>query len=180
MGNCTSATLAGLAQDCSASMGGISKVLIAPWDMSGITVESGKTHIYSLTASTTDGPWKAYYFRKGNASATSTLTIDPQNGVNYVSTAVELTFTKQETTKRIEVGALATGSLMLCYKDANGKWWFLGYNNPVEATEGSAQTGAAKTDGNFYRITLGADEETFPMELDDATSSSADLVAYPD
>ena len=178
MGNCTSAVLAGLAQDCATSMGGIQKVLIAPWDLSGITVASGKTHIYSLTASTENSPWKAYYFRKGNASVSTTLTIDNQNGVNFCTSQIDLTFTRQETVKRVEVSALATGSMMVCYKDANGLWWFLGWN-PVEAVSGEAQSGAAKTDGNFYKISLGADEETFPLELDDLSAQGADTIAYP-
>ena len=188
---CTSATLAGLAIDCEQSMGGIQKILIAPYTAGTITKTtwSGATSadtddvseaiatISGFTTGSTD--WKAYYFRKGNAQATSTLNIDAANGVNYVSTELQMTFTKQDTVKRIEMSALALGEVMVLYKDANGLCWALGIDNPVTCTAGTAQTGGAKTDGNNYQITLTAEDATYPLQLDKATSDVVDAFPYP-
>lgn len=177
---CISATLAGLAQDCSRSMGGIQKVIIAPYsantfDLAGET--GGKIHCYSLTADTKD--WRAYYFRKGNGQATSTLNVDPANGVNFVSTELALTFTRQDTEKRVEMSALAQMDLVCCYKDYAGQWWALGIDSPVTCTAGTAATGAQKTDGNNYQITLTAEDKTWPIELNLYSSQGADSIGYP-
>ena len=188
---CISATLAGLAVDCEQSMGGIQKVLIAPYTANTITkatwsgatsastddVEDALATISGLTTGTTD--WHPYYFRKGNAQATSTLNVDAANGVNFVSTELQMTFTKQDTVKRIEMSALALGEVMVLYKDNNGLWWALGIDNPVTCTAATGQTGAQKPDGSNYQITLTAEDLTYPLQLDKATSDVADLVPYP-
>lgn len=169
---CTNITLAGIANDCSGSMGGIKQIWIAPYSAGTMVYEldesgntTGKVTLSGLTSASTD--YQHYYFRKGNANATSTLNVDIQNGVNYVSTELQMTFTKQETSKRLEISALVLSDVQVVYEDANGKWFALGIDNPVNTTAGTAQTGAAKTDGNNYQITLTADEITFPSELDE-------------
>lgn len=176
---CISATLAGLAQDCSQSMGGVAKVIIAPYSAGSIhfaTSASTQVTVDGLSGTT---EWKAYYFRKGNAQVTSTLNVDPANGVNYVSSELQLTFTRQDTTKRVEMSALVLGEVMVIYKDANGTYWALGVDSPVSATAGTAQTGAQKTDGNNYQITLTSEDLTWPVELDAASSTAAEAIAYP-
>lgn len=179
---CTSATLAGLALDCEQSMGGIQKVLIAPYQDGAFTITSANTASIALSGTVSGETvqyFKAYYFRKGNAQATSTLNVDAANGVNYVSTELQMTFTKQDTTKRIEMSALALGEVMILYKDNNGLWWGLGIDNPVTATAGTAQTGGQKTDGNNYSMTWTAEDSTWPIQLDSATSTAANGVQYP-
>ena len=177
---CTSASLAGLAVDCSKSMGGIKKVIIAPYSAGTFNLQGetgGKIHCYTLTANT--GDWRAYYFRKGNGQVTSTLNTDPANGVNYVSTELQLTFTRQDTAKRVEMEHLALGDVVCCYQDCNGLWWALGVDGPVVCTAGSGQTGAQKTDGSNYQITLTAEDKTWPYELNLYSSQGADRIEYP-
>lgn len=176
---CTSATLKGLPEDCQASMGGIKKLWILPYVEGNFTLntsDSGNT-VSSITSS---GDTKAFYFKKGNAQATSTLNVDAQNGVNYVSTEIQMTFTRQEASKRAEVNALTMGETSVIYLDANNHMWALGIENPVSATAGTAQTGAQKSDGNFYQITLTADESGFPVEIPEGNVKTAIMgVAYP-
>ena len=180
---CTSAVLAGLAQDCSQSMGGVNKVLIRPYSAGTIYFASSadtKVKVDGLTGLTGQTiEWKAYFFRKNNAQVTSTLNADPSNGVNYVSSELQLTFTKQETVKRVEMSALVLGEVMVVYQDSNGIWWALGVNSPVVATAGTAQTGAARTDGNNYQITLTSEDLTWPVELDENSSAAASGVPFP-
>ena len=97
---------------------------------------------------------------------TSTLNVDPANGVNYVSTDLVLLFTRMETTKRIEMAALAVNELAVIVKDANGKYWYLGYDEPVAASAGDGQTGTARGDGNRYSITLQDTSTSWPYEVD--------------
>lgn len=113
-----------------------------------------------------------YEFRKNTGSMTSTLNIDDPNGINYVSTEIVLQFNRQETAKRTGVAALALGGLAGIVKDGNGKYWAIGVAEPVNASAGSAQTGTAKTDGNFYQITLKDDYDSFPLEVPAAVAEA--------
>lgn len=158
-----SVTLAGLSRDCSSSMGGIVEVFIASYDdvasktltddaVSAITMAAGK-YFYR------------YSFKKGTGSMTSTLNVDAANGVNFVSTDLVLQFNRMETTKRVEMSALAVNECVVVVKDANGKYWYLGYDEPVSASAGDGQTGTARTDGNRYSITLQDNSVTWPYEV---------------
>lgn len=164
-----SQTLAGIASDCSTSMGGVKRIWIADYKDGAATLSGDTGEIGSFSGDTS---WKSYYVRKNTSSFTSTLNVDPANGVNYVSTELALTFTKMETAKRIEMSALVVADVMVVVEDANGNQWFLGYNEPVTATAGTGETGTAKTDGNKYTLTLTDESETFPYKVADAAKLS--------
>ena len=70
-----------------------------------------------------------------------------------------------DTTKRIEMNALLLSDVSVIVKDNNGKYWFLGYGEPVNATAGGGQTGQAKTDANQYTITLTDESHELPYEV---------------
>lgn len=162
----------GLCKDCEASRGGIVEVYVANYgDYTPLPrmTETGDTGVVSeitgFTKVNNEASWYKYEFRKGTGSMTSTLNVDAANGVNYVGTELVLQFSKMETRKRIEMAALAVGELIVIVKDANGKYWFLGYDEAVTASAGSGQTGQAIGDGNFYNITLLDNANTFPFEV---------------
>ena len=115
--------------------------------------------------------FKSYYFNRNTGSMTSNYTLDPATGVRYVTTDLVLQFNRMETTKRIEVTALAQNELALIVKDANGKYWLLGKDEPVMATAGEGVTGTARGDRNGYGITLQDTSLEMPYEVD------AELVA---
>ena len=162
-------TIAGIARDCSANMGGIKRAWIANYEdvaaitettgkVSGLTMESGKT-------------FKEFAFRKGSSSFTSTLNVDAANGVSYVSTEINLVFSKMESQKRVEMAALAVGELAVIVEDMNGTLWYFGKDEAVVASAGDGQTGVARTDRNGYSITLLDNSASFPLE---ATSDALD------
>lgn len=157
--SCSSAVLKGIINDCAKSKGGVTDVFIAPAGTFKPTVTDN-----AITSGTTSG-FKYYYFRKNTASMTSTLNIDETNGVNYWSTELAMTFTRMETVKRLEIATLAVQDVECIVRDSNGLYWFLGNENPVTANAGSGQTGQAKTDGNFYQITLVDESDELPYEI---------------
>lgn len=160
-----SQTLIGIQQDCHTSQGGIVKAWLTNFADGIFSLgvnASGDTQVTAITSAVT---FYEYNFRKGTGSMTSTLNIDDANGINYVSTELLLQFNRQETAKRTAVAALALGGVAGIVKDGNGKYWALGISEPMNPTAGSAQTGTAKTDGNFYQITLTDDYESFPVEV---------------
>ena len=157
-------TLSGLVKDCSPSMGGITEVLLANReDVSSVTANSGKISEITMASS---AKFKKYSFARNTGSMTSTYTIDQASGVKYVTTDLLLQFNRMETAKRVEISALAINDLVAIVKDANGIYWYLGYDEPVNASAGDGQTGTARGDANRYTITLQDNSKEMPMEVD--------------
>jgi hypothetical protein len=71
-----------------------------------------------------------------------------------------------QTQARVEITALAMGDLAVIVKDANGKYWYLGKDEPVNASAGDGQTGTARGDANRYTITLQDESKEMPYEVD--------------
>ena len=71
-----------------------------------------------------------------------------------------------QTQARIEITALALGDLACIVKDANGKYWYLGKDEPVNASASDGQTGTSRSDANRYTITLQDNSQEMPYEVD--------------
>ena len=133
--------LNGIAASCETNVGGIREVFIANYDdVTAIELDATSNMIDTITMDT-GKKFKQYFFKKNTSSLTSTLNVDPANGVNFVQSDLVLQFAKQETVKRMEIAKLSLGELRVIVKDANGKYWFLGYEEFVSATAGTAETG---------------------------------------
>lgn len=156
-------TLTAILRDCSPSMGGIleayfankedvKEVTIAEEQVSAITMEDGKK-------------FTKFQFARNTGSMSSTYTKDPTTGVNYVTTELNLVFNRMETTKRVAIAALAQNDLVAIVKDANNKYWYLGFNEPVTATTGDGVTGTARGDRNGYSVTLQDNSHEMPYEV---------------
>ena len=158
-------TLSGLAKDCAANMGGIVEVMIANFaDATGVTITDGVVSAVTMAA---DAKFKKYSFAKNTGSLTSTYNIDAASGVKYVTSDLLLQFNRMETSKRVEITALSLGDLAVIVKDANGKFWYLGKDEPVNASAGDGQTGTARGDANRYTITLQDESLEMPYEVDE-------------
>lgn len=156
--------LSGLANDCSANMGGIVEVLIANFDdVTNVTVSDGQVSAITMAA---DAKFKRYKFAKNTGSLASTYNLNPASGVRYVTSDLLLQFNRMETAKRVEITALAMGDLAVIVKDANGKFWYLGKDEPVSASAGDGNTGTSRGDANRYTITLQDESLEMPFEVD--------------
>ena len=161
-----SQVLNGIAADCQTNVGGVREVYIANYsDVTAIEVDDSSNMIKTITMADT-AKFKKYAFKKNTSSMTSTLNVDPANGVNFVQTDLTVVFAKQETVKRMEIAKLSLGELRVIVLDANGKYWFLGQEEFVSATSGSAETGTNRTDGNKYQIVLTDYSSSYPYEVD--------------
>lgn len=162
---CNSYTLSKIDNVCKeSSFGGIKEVLVALYDdvvdvnlndegnaISAITMASGTTfHQYRLLKST--------------GGLTSTLNTS-ETSASYFTNEVTLQFMKMETSKRMEIMALMMSACAVIVHDANGKYWYLGKDNYVECTAGSAQTGTASSDSNHYELTLTDTSAELPYEV---------------
>ena len=164
---CTSYTLSGLAVGCKDSIGGIKKVWFAP---AGVQTSVSQS-VLTINASDID-KFKVYELRRATSSMTSTLNTSETSG-NSFTTELTLQFLKQETSKRLEVMALFMNELVGVVKDGNGKYWYLGYDYPLEATAGTAETGTAMTDLNGYNLTISDSSIELPYEITDSTTITA-------
>lgn len=158
-----SQVLNGIARDCTPSMGGLVEVLVANYaDVESVTETQDQITAITMANSAT---FKAYKVAKQSSNFTQTETIDLANGINFVQTEIALVFNRMETSKRIEMKALSLNELVVICKDANGKYWYFGKEEPVMASAGTGESGTARTDRNGYTITLQANEPTFALEV---------------
>lgn len=169
---CQSYTLQGLNNVCKEpSFGGIKEVLIAPYDdivsvtTSGDTTLGANTAIISDITMATDKKFAQYKLLKSTGGLTSTLNTS-ETSTSYFTNEVTLQFMKMETNKRIEIMALLLSACAVIVKDANNKYWYLGKDNYVEASAGSATTGVAASDVNHYELTLTDTSAELPYEVD--------------
>ena len=57
-------------------------------------------------------------------------------------------------------------SCVVIVKDSNNKYWYLGKDNYVECSAGTATTGTATSDANHYELTLSDTSSELPYEVD--------------
>lgn len=163
-------TLAGITLDCSNNMGGIKTVYITNFgDVE--SVKMGEDKITGITL-TSGSKFKTYQFRKGTSSMNSELTADETNGLNFVTTTLNLVFTKMETAKRVEMSALSIAQLAVIVLDSNGIYWYITPDDYASASAGTGETGTAKGDRNAYTLTLTTENTTYPIEIEASAVAS--------
>lgn len=155
---------------CAQNMGGIKKVWITNYIDNAVSfvddASTGDTAgvITGFTSGATGATWYEYNFRKNTASMTSTLNVN-DNGSSYVSTELNLVFSRMDAAKRAAVVALVLSNAMVVVEDSNGNRWFLGEQEPVNVSAGSGETGQQKSDNNAYNVTLTDDNGRFPRQI---------------
>ena len=158
-----SQTLAGLTNDCASNMGGVVKVYLAnKSDVSDVTVTTNKITAITMASS---AKFKTYYLRPNTASMSSNWQVNQENGTKFVQTDLVMVFNRMETTKRVEVVAMAQGELCAIVEDANGLYWFLGMDAPLILNAGDGLTGTARADRNGYSVTLQDNSRELPTEI---------------
>lgn len=163
MAYCISKTLAGIPVDCQPSLGGISKIYIADFADAIFTLDASGNTITGVSSAAT---WYEFNFRQQTGNFTSTLQ-KGDNGAVYVETDIVAVFNRMETSKRLEMNALALNDMAVVVVDCNGKWWGFGVNRPVNSSAGTGESGTSFGDRNAYEITLHSVDGTFAPELTD-------------
>lgn len=164
-------TLTGMGLDCRESVGGIKEVYILG-DRSEVKVTVAQDAITGITLDAGSDKFLPYKFRKQTGSMVSTINTSEENGTTFVQTDVTLVFHKMEAKKRLEISALMVGDCAMLVKDGNNKYWYLGYDEPVTLTAGTAGTGTAKGDKNGYDLTLTDLSNSLPYEVSEAIATT--------
>lgn len=157
------ASISGYSYDtCFSSKGGVKAIYVAVYKEGAYTLSDG-----AVTALGSGATWYKYEVRKEQSSMESTATIDT-NGSNFITTNATLVFSKMGAAARIEANALLKGDFLVIVRDANDVYHALGVDEPVNASDGSATTGVARTDANNYTVVLTDISDEFPPHLSDA------------
>lgn len=162
---CNSYTLSGLNTICKeSSFGGIKEVLVALYDdVASVTLDASGNTITAITM-VSGATFQQYKLLKSTGGLTSTLNTS-ETSASYFTNEVTLQFMKMETQKRMEIMALMMSACAVIVLDANGKYWYLGKDNYVECSAGSATTGTASSDANHYELTLSDTSAELPYEV---------------
>lgn len=159
-----SQTLAGIARDCQANVGGIKAVYMANFeDVDTVTVTTNVVSGITMVASK---KFYAYYFNPNTSNFTTNINANRENGSLFFETVLSLVFPKQDATKRIEVNALAQAGLMAIVQDNNDNYWLLGKDEPLLMTSGAAPTGTARADRNGYEMEFTDAQMQMPYTVD--------------
>lgn len=162
-----SQTLNGITRDCATNMGGVRSVRLAnKADISAITTADSKISAITMVSS---AKFHKYAFAPNTASMSSNYQVNAENGTKYVQTDLAMVFNRMETTKRIEMSAMAQGELVAIVEDANGLFWFLGFDEPITLSAGDGLTGTARGDRNGYSATLQDNSLEMPYEIKTGT-----------
>lgn len=163
-----SKTFTGIGFECKDAVGGIVEAYIA--DINDVTTITPTSEVVTAITMAEGKKYHTYKFRKQTGSVNSTINTDAAAGTTWYQNDVVLQFTKMETSKRVEISALATGQVSIIVKDSMGKYWLVGTkDSPAELSAGTVATGTAMGDLNGYNITLSEMGKTLPMEVDEDT-----------
>lgn len=154
--SCTQSIIS-IPRDCIPSMGGIVKAWIANHSDGQLNPNGNTVMAYES--------FVVFEVRRESSSMTSTITADPKTHTRFVTTEVSLVFPHMNEEKRAAIEVLLASDMALVVKDANGKYWYLGADNPVNVSGGTAQTGTAAGDSNNYTLTLQDVSRNLPIQL---------------
>lgn len=109
---------------------------------------------------------KVFGFKTQTANFNQTLNYS-ENGANFWTQTISLTFAKQDSHKRLSIMSLMQGECVAVVLDANKNKFLVGLNFPLYMTEGTAESGTAFTDNNAYTISLSCSDLELALPISD-------------
>lgn len=172
MGCLNDYTLKGIMSDCNPVLSGIKKVFLGYKDKFEITPNTA-TYTATIAAvldeetqqPVADAKLYGYDVTVDTGSLTSTFTRNDANGVRYYTNVIALQFTKMEAAKHLEMQAMGAEEMIAIVATNDGKYWVVGADSYVTATEETAQSGSSFDDLNGYTISLRARSAFMPFEI---------------
>ena len=167
MGCLSNFTLKGIKLDCNPVLAGIKRVYLGYNDQLTITPDP---QTQTATIAAKDGAEAtaklyAYDVVANTGGLTSTITKNEQNGTRYYTNTIAMQFTRLEAAKHLEVQAMAAEALVAVVETNDGKYWVVGADSYLSATETNVQTGSSFDDLNGYTISLAARSAYLPFEI---------------
>ena len=167
MGCLSDFTLKGITLDCNPVLAGIKRVYLGYNDQLTITPDP-QTQTATIAAkegAESTAKLYAYDIVANTGGLTSTITKNEQNGTRYYTNTIAMQFNRLEAKKHLEVQAMAAEALVAVVETNDGKYWVVGADSYLSATESNAQTGSSFDDLNGYTISLAARSAYLPFEI---------------
>lgn len=142
----------GITNDCSANMGGVTKLYLTDFkNVTSYTTSGGTVSAISLTASTY---FYEFAFNRNSATFTEDLQKNVEVGSALWDQKVVVNIPKRDSAKRNTLALLTTRDLACVIKDSNGIYWLIGEVEGVYLSTQVSTSGKAKVDGSSYTLTL--------------------------
>ena len=167
MGCLSDFTLKGITLDCNPVLAGIKRVYLGYNDQLTITPDP-QTQTATIAAkegAESTAKLYAYDIVANTGGLTSTITKNEQNGTRYYTNTIAMQFNRLEAKKHLEVQAMAAEALVAVVETNDGRYWVVGADSYLSATESNAQTGSSFDDLNGYTISLAARSAYLPFEI---------------
>ena len=167
MGCLSDFTLKGIALDCKPVLAGIKRVYLGYNDQLTITPDP-QTQTATIAAkegAESTAKLYAYDIVANTGGLTSTITKNEQNGTRYYTNTIAMQFNRLEAKKHLEVQAMAAEALVAVVETNDGRYWVVGADSYLSATESNVQTGSSFDDLNGYTISLAARSAYLPFEI---------------
>ena len=166
MGCLSNFTLTGIKPDCNPVLAGIKRVYLGYNDQLTITPDpQTQTATIAANSGATGAKLYPYDVVANTGGLTSTITKNEQNGTRYYTNTIAMQFTRLEADKHLEVQAMAAEALVAIVETNDGKYWVVGADSYLSATEANVQTGSSFDDLNGYTISLAARSAYLPFEI---------------
>ena len=167
MGCLSDFTLKGIALECKPVLAGIKRVYLGYNDQLTITPDP-QTQTATIAAkegAESTAKLYAYDIVANTGGLTSTITKNEQNGTRYYTNTIAMQFNRLEAKKHLEVQAMAAEALVAVVETNDGRYWVVGADSYLSATESNVQTGSSFDDLNGYTISLAARSAYLPFEI---------------
>ena len=171
MATCT--LTAGIPLACLSSTGGVKNVSIAAFKDDAVWTELNG----EITDLTNGNTFYQYKFRPQTAAWNDEGNHSVENGTDFYTQTVTMTFHKMETTKRNNLLVLKGTQMHVIVETQNGDFWLLGYKNGMNMTASSGGTGQGYADLNGYNITLSGSEPDMAIPMTTAAIASVTFSA---
>lgn len=158
---------AGFTLDCNNSNAGVEKVFIANGPVESIIETAGVvTDITVGGVSLTPADFFEFQVPRQSSIANETISVDQVAGTVTYDQQLTLEFTKLSADKRNQILLMAEAtSMVVVYKDNNGKYFSVGLERGAYMVSGTATTGTAYADKAGYSIILGGLEAAPSYEV---------------
>lgn len=158
---------AGFTLDCNNSNAGVEKVFIANGPVESITETAGVvTAITVGGVALTPADFFEFQVPRQSSIANETIAVDQVAGTVTYDQQLTLEFTKLSADKRNQILLMAEAtSMVVVYKDNNGKYFSVGLERGAYMVSGTATTGTAYADKAGYSIILGGLEAAPSYEV---------------
>ena len=158
---------AGFTLDCNDSNGGIDKIFIANGPVESITEAAGVVTAINVGGSSlTPSDFFAFEVPRQTSSYTETINVSQENGTVFYDQALTMVFNKMEATKRNQILLMAEAtSMVVVFKDNNGKYFSVGLEKGAYMSAGSAASGTAYGDRSGYELTISGMEAAPAYEV---------------